>query len=610
MHKKSSVHKAKNWRPITPQATLGKIYDKILDNGLRDTVLKPGEEQIDQEQGGFRSKRNAIGQVYTITATAQLQARLLFIALLDIRSAFDRMWRSGAFWLIHKAGYRGTAWDNLVASYDNNQTRIYLDHCFSDWITHKEGVIQGRISSPIIFLIFIDPLIKALRKAGIGVRIGGKRVPGALFADDIAIIARSEKEMRLALKITTEWADKWRITFADDKCVIIAVNGKSDAQFTLQGKRVGNKQFEKYLGIIINNEGLVHMEHIKARIANTLKAVRAMVRTGVRAWGMRTEVTKTLNTTLFETIMGYGLGLVPASTDALATLRKAQGKMAKLILGVCKYTSTTAALAILGWLPAKYNMAIARIRTYLTIKYGRGGPSAQALLEEEEKKTKWGSTGTHAMTDQLQKECNYLGAGDHVLLPDMNSSTTTTIWTAMCNHDNRREWAQWNGNRAPLVKLAAPEDITRAKSLLDPNDPPATAAVRTRLLLSWPLGKETKCNTCGEMINKGELEAIHVLTQCNKIAEHTRQAQLTITTAMQVTKDLTPMQWTAIITIPHNPKLLKTITRTGKVISKTTHNLIKETARKLLATVAIEQYDTTIQEDGSADWFTGTLCSV
>ena len=68
--------------------------------------------------------------------------------------------------LIHKlrsVGLSGSLIDWLSDYLDNRQQRVCLQNCTSTWQTINAGVPQGSILGPLMFLIFMNDIVKILR---------------------------------------------------------------------------------------------------------------------------------------------------------------------------------------------------------------------------------------------------------------------------------------------------------------------------------------------------------------------------------------------------------------------------------------------------------------
>ena len=81
----------------------------------------------------------------------------------------------------------------------------------SDDFPIKRGVRQGCPLSPILFNLFINDILNNCEKYG--VRIGDKHCCGGLFADDIVLIAPSEKRLKKLLSRISNWASINEMSF-------------------------------------------------------------------------------------------------------------------------------------------------------------------------------------------------------------------------------------------------------------------------------------------------------------------------------------------------------------------------------------------------------------
>ena len=68
--------------------------------------------------------------------------------------------------------------------------------------------------SPALFAFVTNSLIEALRASDLGVRIDGAHVPAVMLMDDLAILARSEREMEAMARVVFDWSHKNRFVLA------------------------------------------------------------------------------------------------------------------------------------------------------------------------------------------------------------------------------------------------------------------------------------------------------------------------------------------------------------------------------------------------------------
>ena len=63
-----------------------------------------------------------------------------------------------------------------------------------------QGVRQGCTLSPWLFNVFLDIIVKEARELGLHGRLGKESVDVLLFADDVVLLADSEKSLQVNLQ--------------------------------------------------------------------------------------------------------------------------------------------------------------------------------------------------------------------------------------------------------------------------------------------------------------------------------------------------------------------------------------------------------------------------
>ena len=81
----------------------------------------------------------------------------------------------------------------------------------------SNGVIQGGILSPVLFCVYLDVLLIALKEDGVGCHIGQWFIGALAYADDIVLLAPTSRAMRRMLKTCDEFAEMYDLKFNADK---------------------------------------------------------------------------------------------------------------------------------------------------------------------------------------------------------------------------------------------------------------------------------------------------------------------------------------------------------------------------------------------------------
>ena len=81
--------------------------------------------------------------------------------------------------------------------YRVSRSAVLLDGECSEAFDVQQGVAQGCSLSPILFLVFINGLLKEVEQAGLGVELSdGSTIGGMLFADDFVGVSNSEEALK------------------------------------------------------------------------------------------------------------------------------------------------------------------------------------------------------------------------------------------------------------------------------------------------------------------------------------------------------------------------------------------------------------------------------
>ena len=96
---------------------------------------------------------------------------------LDISKAFDKVWQEGLIFKLDHSGTSGNLLSLLKSFLSNRFQRVVLNGQCSNWSLVLDGVSQGSILGPLLFIIYINDLPEGLQSSV------------KLFADDTSLFS-------------------------------------------------------------------------------------------------------------------------------------------------------------------------------------------------------------------------------------------------------------------------------------------------------------------------------------------------------------------------------------------------------------------------------------
>ena len=324
LHKHDSRLDPSNYRPFTLLSAVGKLFGVIVNARL--SAFSEATGSLSDEQGGFRPNRGTPDQVFLlreVLASRRERGLPTFATYIDARKAYDTVWREDAYVRIYDSGVRGKLWRQLQAMHSGLTRRVMHPLGMTDCFSVDRGVAQGAVESPWVYANFIDGLAKALKARGLGVSIAGRRIGLLMYADDIVMLAATQRELELMNKVASRFAQRHRFQFNGDKSGVMLFNVKPGAKaaalaarWTLFGEKVEVKDSYVYLGTVTPGDGMSWTAHLKSAIDKARRRSADLLWVCRADRGMRPRTAVTLWQSLVRPLLEYASelwsGQVPA----------------------------------------------------------------------------------------------------------------------------------------------------------------------------------------------------------------------------------------------------------------------------------------------------------
>lgn len=319
-----------NYRPITITSVVARVYERIHKNELLAEMIKGGIPSKDQF--GFtrqRSTHDAIYRLLSLIVETSSQGdddpsipplqRHVPTVFIDISKAYDKVWIDGLLYkLHHDLGITGNLFYMIRAMLTKRTIQVVCDGKISTMYVMEEGVAQGSILAPLLFLIYIHELTQT--------RDEDDSICMSLFADDIAVLPLRIGDdgidvLNNALDRMSLYARKWKITFSAKKTNVVyfkpGFSGPrgytpphTHGMLKLTNFPIECAQAYEYLGVRLDQflTFIPYVTDLIKKLATTSHTISRLVR---RGHAPTIPVIQTLVKTVLIPSMVYGFAFIP-----------------------------------------------------------------------------------------------------------------------------------------------------------------------------------------------------------------------------------------------------------------------------------------------------------
>ena len=321
---------------------------KVLERMIAERLYFQAESNnwFSDLQAGFRRGRSCMDQILRITQAIEdgFQSKKLersVLVLLDYSKAFDQVWRERLLLTMIDKGVPMLAIRWIHDFLLNRQAKVRLHGEESSTRRLRQGVPQGCVLSPLLFLFFIDNLAHRL----VSVTEPSEKLVFSIFADDVTILARhtsleeAAKAAQRAVNIVSRWSTEWKLTLNASKSEVAFFStytreSKHQPHVTIKGVKIPFNKHPKLLGVYLDRQLSFEKQTKEVTKAATskIKMIRAVANT-TYGWG-RDELKKLYFSFVRSRLDYAGPAWQPWLCDTnLTSLEVVQNKALRAITG-------------------------------------------------------------------------------------------------------------------------------------------------------------------------------------------------------------------------------------------------------------------------------------
>ena len=257
--KLGDIESSDNYRSIALSSVILKIYDWIIMTLFGDSLVP------DELQFGYQKKCSTTMCTWLVVETVNYFTRNgndVHSCFMDMKKAFDMVKHGTLFRKLLDRKLSLVHLRLLIIMYKTQTATVKWKGTLSDAFSILNGVKQGAVISAILFCIYIDDLIKELRRNQDGCWINNTFVGAIIYADDIALLSPSLDGLQNMINTCSKYATKHNLTFStnDDpkksktKCMVFQRKERALRKLKLSGKDLPWVKSVKHLGSTITND--------------------------------------------------------------------------------------------------------------------------------------------------------------------------------------------------------------------------------------------------------------------------------------------------------------------------------------------------------------------
>lgn len=328
----------RSYRPISLLSCVGKLLERLVNRRL--TFLLEARNILSPTQTGYRKFRNVEDQLALLTQDIESsfqEKKKTLAVFFDLSRAFDKVWREGLMLKLLRAGVRNNMYMWIQHYLFNRSARVKLDGFHSKKVKLREGVPQGGVLSPTLFLLFINDITDTIRK----------HVSNSLHADDLAAWTSSEHTSTATYRLQevinniAAWTEEWGLELNTTKTTTTLFSlstVKEQVNLKLQGRVLPQTDTPTFLGVKLDTR-LTWKPQIEEMERKGIRKLALLKKLAGTTWGADSKLlTRTYTGAVRPTLEYASTTWGTASKTNKSRLDKVQNMGLRLILGAMRST--------------------------------------------------------------------------------------------------------------------------------------------------------------------------------------------------------------------------------------------------------------------------------
>ena len=366
------------------------MLERFIYSNLLDELNQ--KHFFNDNQAEFRKKRMTSEHLFRLAQQTSngFKLRKCTLALfLDVRAAFDSVWKNGLKLKINKIGLSDQMRNLLFSFLDERTLRVNVNGTWSETVTLEAGTPQGSCLSPILYLIYVNDMTDVLNP---------DKVNASQFADDTGVwctesnVETAKKTIQDAVVSLEKWCQKWFVSLHPAKSKLILFtkcfrhkaeveeNGLSIVLFNESVPAVNEADF---LGVTFDSR-LTYEPQIRKSLTKAYKRLNLLRMISTLSTKNNPDMLAVLYKSIIRPIFEYGsICMISAANCHIEKLQLLQNQALRSVLKTPSYMAIKD-LHDLSGVPMIKDHLLSFARNQLT-NMSKHSPLIQSAIDEYEK---------------------------------------------------------------------------------------------------------------------------------------------------------------------------------------------------------------------------------
>lgn len=249
--KKKSRLLKENYRGITLLNVFGKVLEHVILERLMPKFVELGIPN--NLQYAYQKNKSCSHASFVLQEA-------IYESVEGSEKAFDNVWFDGLFYKLFNLGIRGKSWRLLRKWYSKLVCRVMVNGLISDTFPVLQGIRQGGVLSPWLFLCFYNDISDVLARTNAGLKLKSMYCGNVIVADDVAMLSPKVTGLQQMIDTMENYSKTWRFKFNIKKTTAVVFGEstrvrnahKDSRQWFLYGNQINENYSAEHVGAILS----------------------------------------------------------------------------------------------------------------------------------------------------------------------------------------------------------------------------------------------------------------------------------------------------------------------------------------------------------------------